>query len=238
MKERQGRLKNWNDDKGFGFIQPQDGGAELFAHISVMRGERRPQAGDEVLYVEGRDAQDRPRAEHMRLAGELSLDRQAIRRKPTAQQGTRADAPRKVSPATRHRPVEGPIRHFTAKAMLFVLLCALPLIGASLQLRSTLWWVLPLYPAASLVSFLQYWMDKRSAQQGGRRTPEQSLHLVELAGGWPGALIAQQTFRHKTRKTSYQLLFWLIVAAHQVFWIDLLLLDGAYIARHIPLFVQ
>lgn len=50
--------------------------------------------------------------------------------------------------------------------------------------------------------------------------------------------MAQQVFRHKTRKASYQALFWLIIAAHQLFWIDLVLLDGAYIARHIPLFVQ
>lgn len=238
MKEHQGRLKSWNDDKGFGFIQPQDGGAELFAHISVMRGERRPQAGDDVLYVEGRDAQGRPRAEHMRLAGELSLDHQAIRRKPTTRQGARPDAPRKASRTTRRKQVESPGRHLTAKVVLFVLLCALPLIGAALQLRGSLWWGLPLYFAASLASFLQYWRDKRSAQSGGRRTAENTLHLVELAGGWPGALVAQQTFRHKTRKASYQAVFWLIVATHQLFWIDLLWLDGTYIARHIPLFAQ
>ena len=234
MKEQQGRLKSWSDDKGFGFIQPQDGGAELFAHISVMRGERRPQTGDDVLYVEGRDAQGRPRAEHMRLAGELSLDH----RKPTPKQGARPDAPRKASRATRRKQVESPGRHLTAKVALFVLLCALPLIGAALQLRGSLWWGLPLYLGASLVSFLQYWRDKRSAQSGGRRTAENTLHLVELAGGWPGALVAQQIFRHKTRKASYQAVFWLIVAMHQLFWIDLLWLDGTYIARHIPLFAQ
>ncbi|VXD00483.1 conserved membrane hypothetical protein [Pseudomonas sp. 8Z] len=237
-QERQGRLKSWNDDKGFGFIQPQGGGAELFAHISVMRGERRPQVGDEVLYVAGRDAQGRPRAEHMRLAGELSLDRQAIRRKPAPKQTSKASAPCKVAHRGQRANREGPIQHFGAKTLLFVLLCGLPLTGAMLQLRSALWWALPLYFAASLASFLQYWMDKRSAQQGMRRTPENSLHLVELIGGWPGALIAQQTFRHKTRKASYQGVFWLIVAAHQAFWLDLLWFDGAFIARHVPLLIQ
>jgi uncharacterized membrane protein YsdA (DUF1294 family) len=65
------------------------------------------------------------------------------------------------------------------------------------------------------------------------------LHLVELLGGWPGALVAQQCFRHKTRKLSYQMVVWLIVAAHQLVWIDGLLLDGqvfgGLLGRYLPL---
>lgn len=231
--ERKGRLKSWDDDKGFGFIQPQDGGAEVFAHISVMRGDRRPQLGDEVLFIQGRDPRGRPRAEHMRLAGALSLDRQAIRRE--------SRRPEKAAPAARRPPArpaqkavaQGSIRNFSSKAVIFALLCALPLLGALQLFGKGFWWLLPLYLLASLLSFAQYWLDKRSAQTGSRRTPENTLHLVELAGGWPGALIAQQTFRHKTRKAFYQAIFWLIVAAHQAFWIDLLLLDGRYVAHYI-----
>lgn len=236
--ERRGRLKSWDDAKGFGFIQPLDGGSEVFAHISVVRGDRRPLSGDEVLFIEGRDPRGRPRAEHLRLAGELSLDRQAIRRKPKSAG--------KAVPASSKAPVrsvrkaegKGSIQNFSGKAVVLVSLCLLPLLGALQLFDKGFWWVLPLYLLASLLSFVQYWLDKRSAQNGSRRTAENTLHLVELAGGWPGALIAQQTFRHKTRKATYQTVFWLIVAAHQVLWIDLLLLDGAYIGRLIPLFVQ
>jgi uncharacterized membrane protein YsdA (DUF1294 family) len=59
------------------------------------------------------------------------------------------------------------------------------------------------------------------------------LHFFELLGGWPGALLAQQCFRHKTRKVSFQLLFWMIVAAHQAFWLDWLLLDGTYFTEFV-----
>lgn len=228
--ERAGRLTSWNDDKGFGFIQPQGGGAEVFAHISAMHGERRPQVGDSLFYVQGRDAQGRPRAEHMRLAGAPSLDRPAIRRKPASS--------RRPESAREPRGNAVGIRNLGLKLALFAVLCALPLLGGVQLLGTGLLWPLPLYLAASLLSFLQYWLDKRSAQRGDRRTPENTLHLLELAGGWPGALLAQQTLRHKTRKVSYQAVFWLIVAVHQAFWVDWLLFGGAYIARPLALLVQ
>lgn len=70
------------------------------------------------------------------------------------------------------------------------------------------------YGGVSLLLFVMYWIDKRAAQRGGQRTAENTLHLFELCGGWPGALMAQQVFRHKTRKGSYQFAFWLAVLAN------------------------
>ena len=119
------------------------------------------------------------------------------------------------------------IQHPRLKALIFVLLCAAPLLGSGL-----LWYrgetVLPLaaYAVDSVVAFFLYWNDKRKARTDSWRTPENVLHAVELAGGWPGALIAQQVFRHKTRKVSYQVLFWVIVLLHEVFWLDQLVLGG------------
>src|SRR3546814_18934317 len=59
-----------------------------------------------------------------------------------------------------------------------------------------------------------YWLDKEAAQGGAQRIPESTLHLVDLLGGWPGALIAQQQFRHKTVKRSFQFAFWCSVLAN------------------------
>ncbi len=68
-------------------------------------------------------------------------------------------------------------------------------------------WVL----VVSLVTFVLYGWDKRKAQGDGWRVPEARLHLLELVGGWPGALIGQRVFRHKTSKLSFQVVFWLMV---------------------------
>jgi hypothetical protein len=39
----------------------------------------------------------------------------------------------------------------------------------------------------SLITFVAYALDKRAARLGRPRTPESTLHVPELLGGWPGA---------------------------------------------------
>ena len=123
-------------------------------------------------------------------------------------------------------PKGASIRGVKLKLLVLALLCALPL-GGSVNLLFSGGSRMPLlaYTVASLVAFGLYWYDKQQARTGQWRTPENVLHGVELLGGWPGALVAQQLFRHKTRKVSYQVFFWLIVALHQVVWIDVLFLN-------------
>ena len=70
------------------------------------------------------------------------------------------------------------------------------------------------YALASVVAFLFYGLDKRAATRGGWRTSEARLHLFELLGGWPGALLAQRVFRHKTRKVEFQMVFYMAVIAN------------------------
>jgi len=232
--EARGKLINWNDDKGFGFIQPDEGGERLFVHISAVRGDARPETGSVVYYVLGQDEHGRPRAEHMRGEG-LSIDRAAIRRKPRANAVKRvgkvkpASAPRPVvkPPARRPRRETAGIHRLPLKVLLFAVLCLLPLLGgiSMLSQQATLWPLLA-YLLMSIASFIQYAIDKGRAERGQWRTPENTLHITEFVGGWPGALIAQQVFRHKTRKVSFQVVLWLIVALHEVFWFDRLLLGS------------
>lgn len=71
-----------------------------------------------------------------------------------------------------------------------------------------------LVTVTSLLSFALYGWDKRQARRAEARIPEKTLHLLALVGGWPGAWAAQRTFRHKTRKRSFQLIFWATVLLH------------------------
>ena len=62
----------------------------------------------------------------------------------------------------------------------------------------------------NIFTFLAYWKDKKAAINGQWRIPEKDLHMLEILGGWSGALMGQKLLHHKTRKRSYQTIFWLV----------------------------
>ena len=82
---------------------------------------------------------------------------------------------------------------------------------------ASLAWSLPqtvgaAYAVVSVSCFIAYAMDKSAARAKSWRTPEVTLLLLGLIGGWPGAVLAQQWLRHKTSKQSFQIKFWISVA--------------------------
>jgi uncharacterized membrane protein YsdA (DUF1294 family) len=56
-----------------------------------------------------------------------------------------------------------------------------------------------------------YAVDKSAAKRGDWRTQESTLHFLSIAGGWPGAIVAQQKLRHKSKKQSFRVVFWVTV---------------------------
>jgi uncharacterized membrane protein YsdA (DUF1294 family) len=70
------------------------------------------------------------------------------------------------------------------------------------------------YLGISLITFCLYAWDKSAARRGAWRTPESTLHLWSLMGGWPGALLAQQWLRHKSVKAGFRSVFWATVAVN------------------------
>ena len=184
----QGKIRQWQDAKGFGFVEPNGGGDKAFVHIRAFpAGSRRPADGDLITYRTEKDEQGRWRAVDARYSA------------------LRPSAPAPVADA-RSRTTTG-----VALGGLYVLgvtgLCAI---------GRWPWSVLALVVIASLVAFFAYWNDKRAAQRGGWRTPEAHLHLIALVGGWPGAALAQHGLRHKSTKRGFRLVFWATVAMNIV----------------------
>ena len=111
-----------------------------------------------------------------------------------------------------------PKRSAADKILLALALLFLSAIGLAAYLRQIPLWIGWAYGGASLVTLSVYGLDKYRAQRDHWRIPEATLHFCELCGGWPGALIAQRLFRHKNRKVSFQVVFWLFALAHLAFW--------------------
>ena len=97
-----------------------------------------------------------------------------------------------------------------------IALLFLMFVGVSVFIGQLPFGVLALYLVGSAISFFVYRHDKFAAQQNWRRTDEGTLILLGAFGGWPGAFVAQQFFRHKTKKRSFKFAFWISVVLNCV----------------------
>ena len=178
-----GRISDWNEDKGYGFVTPHDGGDRAFVHIKAFQfGSRRPVNGDLISYTASKDARGRTNATDVRHAGQKIEKRKPTKPLPRLALGTA----------------------FLLAVALGAFLGAIPAMVAIS------------YMLLSCLSYIMYSLDKAAAGKDMRRTPESTLHLVDILGGWPGALVAQQQFRHKTVKASFQKAFWFDVLVNVV----------------------
>lgn len=183
----QGKITEWRDDQGYGFITLNGGGERVFVHIKAFRSrEPRPKVGASIRFVMGRDKQGRPCAQQVEYA-------QASARKATTASGAKG-TPLALSLAG----------GFLAIVGVLALAGQVPLA------------ILFAYLGLSLVTFGVYAADKHAAQKGQWRTPESTLQLLALLGGWPGALLGQRLLRHKSRKPSFQLVFRAAVAVNVI----------------------
>lgn len=75
-----------------------------------------------------------------------------------------------------------------------------------------------IYIYVSILTYLAYAMDKRRAWLSQWRIAEGLLHVLELAGGWPGALFALHFKNHKISKLKYKIELWGIMFVHVCLW--------------------
>ena len=99
----------------------------------------------------------------------------------------------------------------TNKFSLYLSLFFLALITSSTLLFTFAPKLLIAYWCFSLVTFVMYAIDKSKAKRNQWRISEQSLHMLSLLGGWPGAAFAQQTLRNKSRKKEFRIVYWITV---------------------------
>ena len=65
-----GVLKTWKEDRGFGFIKPDDGGKDIFIHISALKAaSRRPVTGDVIYYQIAKDNRGKYKAINAQIEG-------------------------------------------------------------------------------------------------------------------------------------------------------------------------
>jgi len=178
----QGKVTNWKDDQGFGFVTQNGGGQKAFVHIKAFfSNSHRPTEGDIITYELATDENGRFFAKNIRFARDTTTF------------------------STSNKPSS----LGTNFAILFGLLFVLSALLGRLPLA-----IVGLYFTASVITFIAYAIDKSAAQNGRWRTQESTLHLFGLVGGWPGALLAQKTLRHKSKKQVFQTIFWITVIAN------------------------
>lgn len=176
----EGLIKSWNDNRGFGFIEPIHGGQEIFVHVKAFRPRSgRPHVGQYASFEIELNNEGKKRARNVELL--------------TA---TRFRAPRRSTSTSDW----GTVSLLAVPAFLFLY----ALVAIIWRVPNL---VAGAYLALSVACFAAYAADKSAARSGRRRTSESTLLVIGTLGGWPGGLLAQQFLRHKSLKAPFRAAF-------------------------------
>lgn len=178
----------------------------------------KPESGSEEIFFHIRSFRTgelRPRA-GMQVSFELGVDREGRKQ---AQYVRATNYQRKSYFAV--------IKAFTIAAIFLAAIAMGSVVGY--VPKAILW----LYVVTSICLFVLYFSDKSAAKNDRWRTKESTLHGIALIGGWPGALFAQQLFRHKSKKAAFRQVFWITVVLNVSALIYLLSPYGAWLKNEI-----
>ncbi|MBF0657150.1 cold shock and DUF1294 domain-containing protein [Psychrobacter sp. NG25] len=193
--KQQGQVKKWQDDKGFGFIQTENGDS-VFFHINEFKARRRPEIGEQVVFTLGQDNQGRMQAKDVQ---ELDFVQQTMakKNKQIRQRNHKRSAQADFEAGQKKRLFLG-----VGFYGVLILLAIMDKLN---------WLVVGWYAALGIITYAMYAKDKAAAQSGNWRTPESTLHLLSALGGWVGAMVAQTYLRHKSQKAEFRAVYYLTV---------------------------
>lgn len=220
MSRKKGQIIKWNDDKGYGFILPNDSKKNIFVHITSFSDKSvRPVEGQNVTYTvqqnnDGRDS-----------AIKVSRSTDNIVRNRTGGIKNKIINPvNKRINKNNTQPDLKPDQSVPLFHNMIILLFMIFIIIFTIEGKLPPF-VIFIYIAMGIITYFIYSEDKDYAINNERRTSEHHLLKLSLFGGWIGALIAQQKFRHKTKKISFQTSFWATVFLNIII---LILLGSVY----------
>ena len=192
---QQGQIKKWQEDKGFGFIETE-AGEQVFFHVSEFKARRRPTLGEAVVFSSGQDNHGRKQAKQVQELGFVQ-QQMAQKNQQIRQRNQKRSAQADFEAGQKKRLFVG-----VGFYMVLILLAVMDKLS---------WLVVGWYIALGLITYLMYAKDKAAAQSGDWRTPESTLHLLSVLGGWVGAMVAQTYLRHKSQKPEFRMTYYLTV---------------------------
>ena len=207
---QKGLLSKWNDDKGFGFILPNDSKKTIFVHIKSFTDRNvRPVENQKVTYTlekndKGYAAINVSRTTDNPIRSKTNIHRKLVQKHTTKKQIlTKEISTSNVSL----------ISMFFIGGFVFFIL-HFSIIENKLPPITIMSYLL-----ISILTYFMYQIDKNKAINNEYRISEKSLLILSLLGGWAGAPIAQQKFRHKNKKISFQIFFWLAIFVN-IMWLS------------------
>lgn len=159
-----GKIDQWKDDKGFGFIKPENGSERIFFHISSVKANaRRPQVGDTVLYDSIRDSQQRLKAKSVVIEGVTKAVHSSSRSQFT--------------------PIEPPRKNAIDYLLMLICICSLAAAGFEFY-RSKMGEIALLYCIPAVVAFLLLNRQKKPKEKsfscsGCRKTADYDSRTIQ-----------------------------------------------------------
>lgn len=216
---KQGTVIHWDAERGFGFIAGAKAGADILFKTRDYRGGPVPKPGQTVTFRQVVGSDGNPRAVSVMPATDLR-DSDPTRGMELEPLDRESEWAMSVTSELNQRPRQrqAPARASDPAWPLYIALLVLwlGLLGWGYQTARLPLGVLLLAALVNVVTFLLYWSDKAAAHGGRWRTAERKLHLMDVLGGWPLAWIAQRLLRHKSRKSSFRVMFWITAVIHCV----------------------